>query len=188
MSNIKTPFMKHLPYLVILVFLISCGTGSNDEGQTEKDDKRLINEMLTDRFNSFQSSSDPLEQAQIYVKDVSNNATWMPQNDELIRGKNNIKKWAEWFFSTYKLVLDPNKQYFEEPVIDGAIAYRRFTSVGYYIKISTGDSIGFDQKYIDTFKRINGNWKITTHMWSSNDLGESIWNLKTNLNETGHSK
>ncbi len=171
--------MKHLTNLVILIFLISCGTGVNNKGQTEKDDKRLIEEMLTDRFNRFQSSSDPLEQAQIYVKDVSNDAIWMPQNDELIQGKDNIKKWAEWFFSTYKLVLDPNKQYFEEPVIDGDVAYRRFASSGYYIEISTGDSIRFDQKYIDTFMRINGNWKISTHMWSSNDLDESIWNLKT---------
>ena len=182
--------MKQIYIFMIFGVILCCDSKEkidNSSIQISKD-QVLIVQMMSDRFLNFQKSSDPLEQAQIYVKDISNDASWMPQNDKLIRGKNNIKRWAEWFFSTYKLVLDPNKQYFEEPVIDGDIAYRRFTSGGYYIEISTGDSIQFDQKYIDTFMRINGIWKITTHMWSSNDLDKSIWNLKTESNETEHNK
>jgi ketosteroid isomerase-like protein len=174
--------MTHLYKLVLIILLLSCGSRGTQDLPIQKDDKKLIEEMLSERFNEFQNSTDPNLKAQIYVKDVDNDAVWMPPNSKLIRGKEEIRNWGEWFFSNYKLVLDPKEQYFEEPVIDGNVAYRRFTSGGYYIVISSGDSVRFHQKYIDTFKKINGSWKITTHMWSSDNLDVSIWNYKFNSN------
>ena len=100
----------------------------------------------------------------------------MPQNGELLRGKEEIQKWAEWFFSNYVLILDPERQIFDEVQVSGNLAVQRFLSSGYYLIKETGDSIAFDQKYEDVFKKENGQWKIASHFWSSNTMDKSIWN------------
>jgi ketosteroid isomerase-like protein len=165
------------------MLILGCESGKTGDRPVQHDDKIRIEEMMTDRFNAFQNLSDPILKAEIYVKDLEDSAVWMPPNGKPIRGKEEIRNWGEWFFTNYKLVLDPRDQHFEEPVIEGNLAYRRFVSVGYYIVIATGDSIRFHQKYIDTFRRLDSTWKISTHMWSSNNSDGSIWNDKFNRNQ-----
>ena len=111
---------------------------------------------------------------------ITDDAIWMPQNQEEIHGKDKIFQWAVWFFSTYRYLPDKGEPKHEKSVIKEDIAYHRFTSKGVYIVIETGDTIPYNQKYLDIMKKINGQWKIACHMWSSNNSDESIWNRKIN--------
>ena len=169
--------MKQLSILLVLVSLVGCRTKERIENSkiNLNKDKELIVQMLTDRYNKFQNASDPLEQAKIYVENLTEDAIWMYQNGAQIKGKANVRKWDEWFFSNYSLVVE--KTFFDEPLIGSNIAVRRFISVGYYIVKATGDSLRFNQKYEDVFHKVNGEWKIASHMWNSNNIDQSIWNL-----------
>ena len=170
--------MKLFATLVILWALCSCHSKEKIDNSSipTSNDQDLIVQMMSARFLRFQGSSNPVEQARIYTENLTNDAVWMPQNGELIRGKEEIQKWAEWFFSNYILVLDPERQIFDEAQVSGNLAVRRFLSSGYYVIKETGDSIAFDQKYEDVLKKENGEWKIASHAWSSNNMDDSIWN------------
>jgi len=101
--------------------MIACGSDITSEDQ-KVIDKELISEMLSSRFYDFQNAPNPIEQAKVYVRDLSNDAVWTPQNSEPIKGKENVRKFAEWFFTTYQLVIDTEKTIYEEPIIGNELA------------------------------------------------------------------
>jgi len=170
--------MKQIYTFVILGVLMSCGSKEKNDNTSipTSNDQELIVQMMSNRFLRFQNSPEPVDQARIYCENLTNDAVWMPQNGKLLRGKEEIQKWAEWFFSNYILVLDPERQIFDEVEISDNLAVRRFTSGGHYVIKATGDSVAFDQKYEDVFKKENGEWEIASHVWSSNNKDKSVWN------------
>ena len=122
--------MTQIYTFVIFGVLLGCGSKEKIDNSSIPiyKDQELIVQMMSERFLKFQKSSEPVEQARIYSENLTNDVVWMPQNGELLRGKEEIQKWAEWFFSNYILVLDPEKQFFEETLIGGNLAVRSFKS------------------------------------------------------------
>ena len=114
---------------LILITMLSCESEITSENQ-KVSDKELISEMLSSRFYDFQNAPNPMEQAKVYVRNLSNDAVWMPQNSEPIKGKENVHKFAGWFFTTYQLVIDPEKTIYEEPIIGNELAVQRFQAWG----------------------------------------------------------
>lgn len=167
--------MRNIYTLIIFGIFLACISDA-DKDDSKSKDRELIEQMMSDRLVKFQNSTDPIEQAKYYVENITDDAIWMPQNGKRIQGKEEVKKWSEWFFSNYTLVVDPKKTVFDEPLIGVDLAVRRFTVAGYYLIKATGDSVAFDQKYEDVYRKVNGEWKISSHIWSSNNMEKSVWN------------
>jgi ketosteroid isomerase-like protein len=112
--------------------------------------------------------------ADAYVEDLTEDAVWMPQNAPPVRGKAAVHAWAEEFFGQYILEID--SQEVEPLQIGEKLAIRRFVSTGTYVERESSRRVPFDQKYIDVLeKQPDGSWKLTSHMWSSNNKEASIW-------------
>lgn len=167
--------MKQITVFIITVLLLGCISNEKNEDSKIKD-QALIETMLSERFMRFQKSSNPIEQAKYYVENISDDAIWMPQNGKRLQGKVEVKEWAEWFFSNYQLIAEDDKLIVDNILISKNLAVRRFISGGYYIIKASGDTIPFDQKYEDVFLKENGEWKIASHTWSSNNMKQSVWN------------
>jgi len=152
--------------------------GCNRTGSDQNDAMDEITAIYLDRMNRFQAADDPIDKAKIYVEYITDDAIWMPQNQEEVHGKANIYQWAAWFFSTYTFIPNPGEPKHEDSWIEGDLAYHRFSSNGIYIIKATCDTIPFSQKYLDVFRKEEGKWKIAIHMWSSNNMKQSIWDLE----------
>ena len=167
--------MKQITVIIISVLFFGCM--SNEKNEDSKImDQALIETMMSERFIRFQNSINPLEQAKYYVENITEDAIWMPQNGKRLQGKEEVMKWAEWFFSNYELIAEDDKLIVDDILISENLAVRRFISGGYYIIKGSRDSIPFDQKYEDVFVKENGEWKIASHTWTSNSMEQSIWN------------
>jgi ketosteroid isomerase-like protein len=171
-------YMNKFLFFALLMPLFSCKPVESDQSDTVDE----ITAIYLDRMNRFQAVDDPIEKAKIYVEYITEDAIWMPQNQEEVQGKENIYQWAIWFFSTYSFIPNPGESNHEKSWIEGDLAYHRFSSNGIYIIKATADTIPFSQKYLDVFMKREGKWKIAIHMWSSNNIKQSIWDLENSGN------
>ena len=157
--------------LTVIVVLAGCASPQHPEPDVER---AAIESMFAARFQAFQKAPTPAEMADAYVRDVTEDAVWMPPNSPPVQGKEAVRAWAEDFFNNWVLQLDDTSS--ELPEIGGNVAVRRFTSTGVYIPRSGGESVPFDQKYVDVLRKdADGSWKLTLHMWSISNREPSIW-------------
>jgi len=133
-----------------------------------------IQAMFEDRLARFQGAPTPEAKADAYVKDVVDNAVWLPQSAPPVRGKEAVRTWSVDFFSKWILEIDSCE--IEPMLIDEEMAVRRFSCNGTYVEIGSERRIPFSQKYVDVLqKQSDGTWKLESHMWSSNNKLPSIW-------------
>lgn len=162
---------------ICMVILASGGTsGGNVSAQTPAVDREraAIEAMYKTRLQAILGVADPAKTAEAYVRDITDDAVWMPPSVPPVRGKQAVLGWARDFFGKYELQVDA--QDIEPLEIGGTIAIRRFTSTGRYVPRAGGAAVPFDQKYIDVLRRgSDGAWRLSLHMWSSNNSGQTIW-------------
>lgn len=166
----RQPHSVAWAFTILMLIIVASPTIFGQERQEAVE----IQAMYASRLDSFQSAPTPEAQANAYVSDVAENAVWMPQNAAPVRGKAAVRAYIEDFFRAYVLEID--SQEIESLDAGSELAIRRFLTSGTYVIRATGERVPFDQKYIDVLrKQPDGSWKLTLHMWSSNNSEPSIW-------------
>jgi len=162
--------------VLVAVFLalssaVSCRTPqARDRGA----DGGAIASMYAARLQTIQTAGTIDQIVEAYVATVADDAVWMPPNSPAVVGKEAIRSWAWGFFSRY--ALDVDSLPVEVLQVGDQLAVRRFRSMGRYIPSDGGETVPYDQKYVDILRREpDGSWSITLHMWSSNTAGQTIW-------------
>jgi len=156
-----------------VLFLLSAACGSNSAIPTVEDEAAIA-DLFKKSAKMIQSPGTPDQKAEAYVLRISDDAVWMPPKSPKIEGKESIRLWARDFFSRYTMKIESQTE--KTLDISGNLAMRRFKSVGKYIPLDGGEAIPYDQKYIDILrKEKDGSWKITHHMWNSNNSALTIW-------------
>jgi ketosteroid isomerase-like protein len=160
--------------VAIAVLAAYGGTHVGAQGSSIDRERGAIEAMYKTRLSSIVGAADPARAADAYVRDLADDAVWMPPNMPAVRGKPAVLAWAREFFRQYELQIGEQKI---DPIeIGGTVAIRRFTSTGRYVPRDGGPAVPFDQKYVDVLRRASdGTWKLSAHMWSSNDPGPTIW-------------
>ncbi|QLE02439.1 nuclear transport factor 2 family protein [Galbibacter sp. BG1] len=174
--------MKILIPIASLIFLTSCSRATHKENTfTPEDEKKAIIAMTNERFERMLAEKDPQKIAQIYTENTVANPVYMPQNDEVLIGKQAILKWGVQFFRTYALTAgNSNQVLYDNWIISPTTAVHRYESKGYFIELSTGDSIKVDQKTTDVFEKVNGKWLYSSHMWNCNSEEIKMFNPDCN--------
>jgi len=112
--------------------------------------------------------------ADAYADFFEEDGVLMPPNAPIVRGRQAIREWAKWLFSTYRLEVSTYSM--EHQIVSDAVAVSRYVTAGTYRPVNGGDGIPFDQKYADALVKLaDGAWKMNSHMWSSNRKGHSLW-------------
>ena len=156
---------------LISVLLIVIGSGASAQSVSSEAE---IQAMYESRLNKFQTAPTPEAMADAYVADITDDAIWMPEGSPIVRGRDNVRDWAVWFFSTWKLEIGDSVA--EPMLIDGNTAIRRWSSNGTYENKATGERVPFSQKYVDILRRDEtGRWRLECHVWSTNNRDFSIW-------------
>jgi uncharacterized protein (TIGR02246 family) len=156
--------MATLSMVLISIF----GSHQAVEALSDQAEVAAIKDMYDKRSARMQARG-----ADGYAEVSANDAVLMPPSAPAIVGRNAIRRWAQNFFSRYTIKFSITS---EEIKVSGNVAIRHFTAVGTYTPVAGGDTIEFDQKYLDILqKQKDGSWQISYHVWSSNNDLPGIW-------------
>ncbi|GAL89491.1 hypothetical protein [Jejuia pallidilutea] len=167
-------------YLIVVSLVCYSVTGCTEKkGDTfdAEHEKNEIIKMTGERFKRMMATDNPNEIAQIYTENTVEVPVYMPQNDEVLIGKEAIRGWGEKFFGKYRLTVGkPYKGLYDEWLLSPEMAVHRYESRGYFIDRATKDSIFSSQKTVDVFKKENGIWLYSSHTWNTNSDAIIIFN------------
>ena len=159
--------------LVAIVVSLAFVAAANGTAQEPSVDDQIM-EMYGNRLDNFQSAATAEARADAYVADIVDEAVWMPQGGEPVRGKKAVHEWAVNFFATWILEIDGGE--FEPIIVGENFAIRRWVGNGAYEERASGRRIPYSHNYIDILqKQSDGSWKLASHMWNSNNRLPSIW-------------
>ena len=164
--------MKIQLIFVALGLLIAC----NSREPNAEEEKKAIIAMTTARFERMLAADNPAEVARIYTENTVDQPVYMPQNNKILVGRQEIIDWATDFFGKYKLTSGAPADLYDAWIIDDLIAVHTYVSQGYFIERATGDSIYTDQKSTDVFKKEKGEWLYASHMWNVSDPEIKMFN------------
>ncbi len=136
---------------------------------SDADERRAIGRLYR-RMAVAATLGNAAEYATCYAQD----AVLLPPHDGPIQGREQVRKWAEALFGTWR--MRGHTVSMDDQRVGANVAFSRYRGVGDFVPTAGGEAVPYDLKYIDTLARQpDGSWLIACHMWSSNVPGSSIW-------------
>jgi len=157
--------MTALPLLIILLITIVT-TGlppSPQQPSSQESDEMAINELYAQWSQAIATRG-----AEGYASFFVDNAALLPPNAPAVEGRDAIRKWIEKTLAEYttkdaRISFGPLK-------IGNGWATRRFTMTGQRVAKKGGETVQFNNKYLDVIqKQADGRWMFVYRMWSSNE-------------------
>jgi uncharacterized protein (TIGR02246 family) len=105
--------------------------------------------------------------AEGYINLLSEEAVMMGSGQPAIVGTANIRPFIINFFENYKFQFSPWQS--EEIQVSGDWAFHRYSGIATITPKSGGESTKLDRKYIDILRKKEGFWKVTHHIFNTNN-------------------
>ncbi len=120
------------------------------------------------QLDSFSALSGGAEDNDAYLAAFSDDAVILPPDRPALKGKRAVRAFYDEAFRAATSV----RVIYHDPAveIDGALAVRMYTASVYIVLRGSSQEVVTHIKYLDVLnKQMSGDWRITAHMWSSNE-------------------
>ncbi|MFY0654950.1 MAG: hypothetical protein JXQ96_23165 [Cyclobacteriaceae bacterium] len=170
----------NLTLILAALLAFSCRTSPEESSKEVFDpeqEKEAILKMAGDRFGRMLAAKTPKAVAQVYTENTISEPVYMPQNGNILVGREAIIEWGIEFFGEYDLTADWDAgPYYDNWTVKKDLAIHQYVAKGYFIERATGDSVRTDQKTTDIFHKINGEWLYASHSWNANRMDVVMFN------------
>jgi ketosteroid isomerase-like protein len=129
---------------------------------TREADRRAILAQL----DVFAALSGGREDNAQYLQAFTEDAVILPPERPALQGRAAL---GAYYDTALESVTSVHVTYADAAIdLDGALATRRYTATA-VVRSSSGEPRTLRTKYLDVLKKSDAGWRISTHMWSSNE-------------------
>lgn len=170
-------YLPVIPLIFLLCLAFGCQKGEEvAEGPAvniEAEKEAIISrfKQIVAKFEELQKEGDMSNIAEFYANAHTEDAVLMFPGEPGIVGRENVYAYIKDNFSKVlsEYVFEFPNWNTEELIITGNWAFHRFDGIAVLRPKKGGESIEFDRKYLDIWKKSpEGDWKIARHIYNLN--------------------
>ncbi|MFC1651090.1 YybH family protein [Candidatus Latescibacterota bacterium] len=153
---------SQLGLMLVFIIIMACGQGNNKSAIDVEAEREAV--MVVFKGLLVMSESGNVEG---YMNHLSEEAVMMYSGQPAVMGTAKIRPFITDFFENFEFQFNP-WQSDEIQVLDDW-AFHRYSGIATITPKSGGESIKLDRKYIDILRKETGSWKVTHHIFNTNN-------------------
>jgi ketosteroid isomerase-like protein len=153
---------SQLGLMLVLIIIMACGQVSKKSSIDIEAEQEAV--MAVFKGLIVVSESGDVEG---YMNHLSEEAVMMYSGQPAVVGTAKIRSFITDFFENYKFEFNPWQS--NEIQVMGDWAFHRYSGIATITPKSGGESIKLDRKYIDILRKEAGSWKVTHHIFNTNN-------------------
>jgi len=154
-----------IPLVILLCFAFGCQQGE-EVAEEPTVDVEAEREAVMAVFKGLLMVSESGD-AEGYMNHLSEEAVMMYSGQPAIVGMANIQSFIIDFFENFKFQFSPWQS--DEIQVSSDWAFHRYSGIATITPKSGGESIKLDRKYIDILRKETDSWKVTHHIYNTNN-------------------
>jgi len=153
---------NQLGLMLVLIIIMACGQVSKKSPIDIESEREAVIAEFKDLIVVSESGD-----VEGYMNHLSEDVVMMYSGQPAIVGTAKIRSFITNFFENYKFEFNPWQS--NEIQVMGDWALHRYSAIATITPKSGGESIKLDRKYIDILRKEAGSWKVTHHIYNTNN-------------------